>query len=208
MSKEKTVRIYTSMLLDKKWQALSVNTMLLYIYIKAEYTAGNIARLKYAKLDEDNAGCCVTISREFIEEKYLPKRGYEFTRFRYDLNALINAGFVELVEAEEVGGEQRFTVLLSSKWHTNKSIVEEVYINGKTANEYKRTPAYKKMLDFEIKAQKGVCACGKKLGKNFHTLMSSDKSVLDKMLIHELLCDECYTKRKVNGRIRPTQEIV
>lgn len=206
MSKEKQVRIYMSMMLDKKWIALNVNAKLLYVYIKAEYTDGNIAILKYAKLDDDKAKNCVTISRQFIDEKYLGGT-YGRTRFNYDLNSLINAGFIELVEAEEVGDEQRFTVILSAKWHTGKSEINEFYINGKTSVEYKEMPEYKKMIDFEVKAKKGLCDCGKKLGNDFHCLLLSDRSVLDKGLSHELLCNECYIKRKVNGRIRIAQEL-
>lgn len=207
MENGKFVIIYDSMLTNEKWVNLPTTAKLLYVFIKAEWIAEETVEPKWVELVSDLVGCCVRFNYGVIKEKYFGKRDYGTDRFNCDLTALVNGGFIEFVETENNDNGTTYIVLLSPKWHTNQSLISEPYIDGITASEWRKSKTNQIMIKLAKKIQHDKCTCGEPLGDDFHALRQANTTFGSKKVMYELLCPKCYERRKVNGRIRPTQEL-
>lgn len=100
-----------------------------------------------------------------------------------------------------------YIVLLSPKWYTNQSLISEPYIDGITASEWRKRKTNQIMLKLAKKIQNNKCTCGEPIGDDFYALRQANTAFGNKKVMYELLRPKCYEKRKVNGKIRPTQEL-
>ena len=109
--------IYLSMIKSDKWKGLSKNQQLLYVYCKFQYYGEkNCPKPMVKKLAEEEYALCFTMNKSKWCKAYnLYKEGNQ-AMFYKDMDALINNGFIELVECGKTSRTKNI-YKFSNKWN-------------------------------------------------------------------------------------------
>lgn len=98
-SNDTSANIYMSMLMSDSWNNLTKNQQILYVYCKAQYYAEKKKpKPIVVQLSEDELKLCFTMNKsKWCKLYHIYKNGNQ-NSFIKDMKALVDKGFVELVE--------------------------------------------------------------------------------------------------------------
>lgn len=112
-----SANIYMSMLLSDSWNRLTKNQQILYVYCKAQYYAEKKKpKPQILILSEEEKLLCFTMNKGKWCELYRIYANGGQERFKKDMQALIDNGFIELVENGKTNRTKNI-YKFSSKWH-------------------------------------------------------------------------------------------
>lgn len=98
-SNDTSANIYMSMLMSESWHNLTKNQQILYVYCKAQYYAEKKKpKPMIRQLTEEELKLCFTMNKSKWCNLYNIYADGGQTRFKADMNKLIENGFIELVE--------------------------------------------------------------------------------------------------------------
>lgn len=121
-SSDVSANIYMSMIMSEKWNNLTKNQRLLYLYCKAQLYAEKRKPTPIANSnvenDNDNRLYFTMNKSKWCDTYKLYANGSD-NMFYKDMNALVKNGFVELVESGK-HTRTRSIYKLSSKWQDKK----------------------------------------------------------------------------------------
>lgn len=115
-SSDTSANIYMSMLMSEKWQKLTKNAQVLYVYCKAQYYAEKrVPQPKLRQLTETEKACCFTMNKSKWYSLY--KLYTNNKQFYKDMKLLIDNGFIEVVENGKTN-RTKTIYMLSDKWQS------------------------------------------------------------------------------------------
>lgn len=119
-SDDVSANIYMSMLMHKNWKALTKNQQVLYLYCKVQmYAEKRKPKPEIRQLDENQQKLLFTMNRsKYINLYGLYSEGNRQS-FKKDMSALINLGFVELIE-DNSHRQCKNIYMLSDNWRYKK----------------------------------------------------------------------------------------
>lgn len=120
ISSDTSANIYMSMLLSCAWNNLTKNQQILYLYCKAQYYAEKRKpKTMVIELKEDKRNLCFTMNKAKWCSTYgLYKNGGQ-GRFKKDMQALINNGFIKEIENGKTSRTKNI-YQFSSEWQNKK----------------------------------------------------------------------------------------
>lgn len=119
-SDDVSANIYMSMLMHENWKALTKNQQVLYLYCKVQmYAEKRKPKPEIRQLDESQQKLLFTMNRsKYINLYGLYSEGNRQS-FKKDMSALINLGFVELIE-DNSHRQCKNIYMLSDSWRYKK----------------------------------------------------------------------------------------
>lgn len=115
-SNDVSANIYMSMLMSKNWMALTKNQQVLYLYCKAQlYAEKRKPKPMIIQLSESEQNLLFTMNRSKYVSLYKLYSEGNRQSFKKDMMALINLGFIELVE-DNHNTRRKNIYKLSSLW--------------------------------------------------------------------------------------------
>ena len=119
ISSDTSANIYMSMLTSKSWQKLTKNQQILYVYCKAQYYAEKRKpKPQLKQLTDTELSLCFTMNKtKWCNLYHIYKDGNQ-NGFIKDMKALIDNGFIELVENGK-SNRTKNIYKLSSNWQSN-----------------------------------------------------------------------------------------
>lgn len=115
-SNDVSANIYMSMLMSKNWMALTKNQQVLYLYCKAQlYAEKRKPKPMVVQLSESEQNLLFTMNRSKYVDLYKLYSDGNRQSFKKDMMALINLGFIELVE-DNHNTRKKNIYKLSSLW--------------------------------------------------------------------------------------------
>ena len=116
ISSDTSANIYMSMLMSDNWHKLTKNQQILYLYCKAQYYAEKRKpKPLVAELTDSELSRCFTMNKSKWCQLYNIYNDGNQASFIKDMNALIDKGFVELIESGKTT-RTKSIYMLSSKW--------------------------------------------------------------------------------------------
>lgn len=117
ISSDTSANIYMSMLMSENWQKLTKNQQILYVYCKAQYYAEKRKpKPQIAQLNDEELVLCFTMNKsKWCSLYHIYKDGNQ-NGFIKDMKALIDYGFIELVENGK-NTRTKSIYKLSNKWN-------------------------------------------------------------------------------------------
>ena len=120
-SNDTSANIYMSMLLSPAWNNLTKNQQILYVYCKAQYYAEKKKPKPLIKeLTDNEINLCFTMNKSKWCKLYKIYADGGQERFRKDMQALIDNGFIEIVENGKTNRTKNI-YCYSNKWQDKKS---------------------------------------------------------------------------------------
>lgn len=120
-SNDVSANIYMSMLLHNNWKALTKNQQVLYLYCKAQlYAEKRKPTPVLAQLDESQQSRLFTMNRGKYVQLYGLYSVGNRNAFKKDMQALIDLGFIELVE-DNSHIRRKNIYMLSDNWRHKKT---------------------------------------------------------------------------------------
>lgn len=115
-SSDTSANIYMSMLMSEKWQKLTKNAQVLYVYCKAQYYAEKKKpNPAYKQLAEGERNRCFTMNKSKWEKLYhIYTNGNQFYK---DMRLLVENGFIEVIECGRLTRTKNI-YMLSDKWQS------------------------------------------------------------------------------------------
>jgi hypothetical protein len=117
ITSDTSANIYMSMLMSDNWHKLTKNQQILYVYCKAQYYAEKRKpKPQIAQLSDGELDLCFTMNKsKWCNLYHIYKEGNQ-NGFIKDMKALINYGFIELVENGK-NTRTKSIYKLSNKWN-------------------------------------------------------------------------------------------
>lgn len=145
-SNDTSANIYMSMLLSPAWNNLTKNQQILYVYCKAQYYAEKKKPNPLIKeLTDNEMNLCFTMNKSKWCKLYKIYANGGQERFKKDMQALIDNGFIELVENGKAKSQPNIYIF-SDKWaETNKQKSESLEETPNTQS-IKKWVVYKHIL--------------------------------------------------------------
>lgn len=127
-SNDTSANIYMSMLLSPAWNNLTKNQQILYVYCKSQYYAEEKKpRPLIKELTDNEINLCFTMNKSKWCKLYKIYADGGQERFKKDMDALINNGFIEIIENGKVKSQPNIYAF-SDKWAVrNKEEAEELH---------------------------------------------------------------------------------
>lgn len=120
-SNDTSANIYMSMLLSPAWNNLTKNQQILYVYCKAQYYAEKKKPKPLIKeLTDNEINLCFTMNKSKWCKLYKIYADGGQERFKKDMQALIDNGFIELVENGKPNRTKNI-YCYSNKWRDKKA---------------------------------------------------------------------------------------
>ncbi len=115
-SNDVSANIYMSMLMSKNWMSLTKNQQVLYLYCKAQlYAEKRKLKPMVVQLSESEQNLLFTMNRSKYVDLYKLYSDGNRQSFKKDMKALIDLGFIELVE-DNHNTRRKNIYKLSSLW--------------------------------------------------------------------------------------------
>lgn len=115
-SSDTSANIYMSMLMSNSWKNLTKNQQILYIYCKAQYYAEKRKPKPHiTQLNDEDLAQCFTMSKSKWCTLYGIYKDGNQNGFIKDIKALINNGFIDLIENGK-NTRTKSIYKLSSRW--------------------------------------------------------------------------------------------
>lgn len=111
-----SANIYMSMLASESWKKLTKNQQILYVYCKAQYYAEKRKpKPQMAQLSDEELALCFTMNKSKWCKLYGIYKDGNQKGFINDMKALIDNGFIELIENGK-NTRTKSIYKLSGKW--------------------------------------------------------------------------------------------
>lgn len=113
-----SANIYMSMLMSDKWQALSKNAQVLYVYCKAQYYAEKKKpKPQFRELTEQEQRQCFTMNKSKWQKLYHIYKS-DNGQFNKDMKQLIEMGFIDIIQSGQ-RNRSKSIYMLSNRWKEN-----------------------------------------------------------------------------------------